>query len=249
VATWRLVLEYDGAPFAGWQRQPGQLTVQGELERALSTILREPVGVTGAGRTDAGVHALGQVASFSTTAVITSERLRRGVTALVRPHVAVRAVRPAADAFNARFDARGKRYRYRLLVRDAPSPLNAATSWHLPWRLDRAAMDAAGRALLGTHDFAAFRAADCERRSTIRTLGRVDLVDGPEGIVDLVVEGDGFLKNMVRILAGTLVAVGQGRIDAARLDRALTTGDRRLTGQTAPPHGLTLVEVFYPPDV
>jgi tRNA pseudouridine38-40 synthase len=246
VPVFKLTIEYDGAGFSGWQAQPGRRTAQGVLEDALAVVLRRPVRVQGASRTDAGVHAAGQVASFGFDGEIEPARLVAGLCALCRPDLAVLAVEGAPDGFNARFDTTGKRYRYRVLNRPAPSPLWGRISWHVSGVLDRGAMaDAIGR-MIGTRDFAGFRAADCERENTVRTLARVSIEDGPfEGLIEIVVEGDGFLKNMVRILAGTLVDVGLGKLPASVVDEVFASGDRTRAGRTAPARGLTLERVFY----
>ncbi|MDD5307832.1 MAG: tRNA pseudouridine(38-40) synthase TruA [Deltaproteobacteria bacterium] len=242
----RLTIEYDGSRFSGWQVQPDCRTVQGELKKALATVMREPVDLQGAARTDAGVHALGQVASFEAQALPDPERLARSVSALAGPDVAVTEAALAPDGFNARFDATGKRYCYAVLSRPTPSPLFARTSWFVPRPLDLGAMRAAARVLVGTHDFAGFRSSDCGRKTTERTMARVEISEHERGLVTIDVEGTAFLKNMVRIMAGTLVAVGHGRFPPDVTARLLETKDRTKAGPTAPPHGLTLVEVLYP---
>ena len=200
-------------------------------------------------RTDAGVHATGQAASFECDAELEPRRLVAGVSALCRPDAAVVAADRAPAGFNARFASRGKRYRYRLLNRPAPSPLFAGVTWHVTGALDRAAMQDAAARLVGTHDFAGFRSADCGRESTERTITAVRLEPGlaPQSI-DVVVEGTAFLKNMVRILVGTLVEVGHGKLPPDRVDRVLASGDRTEAGVTAPAHGLTLERVFFEDD-
>lgn len=242
---YRLILEYDGAPFAGWQFQPGQRTVQGEVAKALSVILRHEVQVQGAGRTDAGVHALGQCASFSTDVELAPQRLRAALSGLCKPSISAVNVEVVPNSFSARFDAKGKHYRYQLLCRPAPSPLLMATTCHVTAALDGAAMRAAAALLVGTHDFAAFRAVDCGRKTTVRTLTRVEIVERFP-VLSIEVEGDAFLKNMVRILAGTLVDVGRGRRTVEDVAAALRTGERDCAGITAPAKGLTLVSVHYP---
>ncbi|MCK9461209.1 MAG: tRNA pseudouridine(38-40) synthase TruA [Proteobacteria bacterium] len=245
MAVYRLTIEYDGEAFSGWQRQPGKRTVQGVIEEALAVIAREELRVQGASRTDAGVHALGQVASFETGLDLDPRKLADSVSALCRPHAAVVRAELAPPGFNARRDARGKWYRYRVLNRPAPSPLRLRTSWHVRDPLDLGAMRAAAAILVGTHDFRGFRAADCGREETVRTVTAIDVIERGDGVVELEVRGTAFLKNMVRIIAGTLVGVGLGRMSAESVARALETGDRTLAGQTAPACGLTLVEVFY----
>ena len=244
MTVFRLVIEYDGTAFSGWQAQPSQRTVQGTLEAALATILRAPTRLQGAGRTDAGVHALGQVASLETDADIAADRLRKGLTALCRPDIAVVAADRLEGGFNARFDARGKHYRYTIVNRSAPSPLRRRDAYHVPRPLDLDAMRDAARRLRGEHDFSAFRAADCGRKSTTRTITDITL-ERRDAVIDINVKGTAFLKNMVRIIAGTLVDVGLGRLTAGDVDDALRSRDRTRAGRTAPAHGLTLVEVFY----
>ena len=245
MAVYKLTIEYDGEAFSGWQRQPGARTVQGAIEEALAVVAREEIRIQGASRTDAGVHALGQVASFETRAEIDPRRLADGVTALCRPDAAVILAELAPPGFNARRDAKGKRYLYRVLNRAQPSPLRAKTSWHVRDPLDLGAVRAASAVLIGTHDFCGFRAADCGREQTVRTVTAIDVAEREDGLVEIEVQGSAFLKNMVRIMVGTLIAVGLGKMATDDVARVLGTGDRTLAGQTAPAHGLTLVEVFY----
>lgn len=242
-----MIVEYDGAAFSGWQVQPNAPTVQGSLEEGLATMLRRHVPIQGAGRTDAGVHALGQAASFETVTELSTDRLRKGLCSLCGPHISVVSLETAEDGFNARFDARGKHYRYRLVTRPSPSPLLRDQSWHIHAPLDLDAMAEAAKMLVGRHDFAGFRASDDGRDNTMRHLWRIQPAVSPLslGVIDIDVEGDAFLKNMVRIIAGTLVDVGRGRIDLVGVERALRTKDRQSAGITAPARGLTLVEVFY----
>ncbi len=245
MSTYKLTVEYDGKRFSGWQRQQGQRTVQGVLEEALSTMLREEVNVRGASRTDAGVHAIGQVAGFESEKDVELAQLVRGLSALCRPDVAVVHAKVMPDGFNARFDSTGKHYRYRVLNRRAPSALNGNTAWHVPQDLDLDRMRAAAGDLVGTHDFAGFRSAGCERETTERTLSEVIVHREEDGVITITVKGTAFLKYMVRIIAGTLVGIGLGKLPADTVGRVFKTGDRQIAGQTAPAHGLTLVEVFY----
>ena len=244
--TFRLTIEYDGTRFSGWQSQPGGIrTVQGALEEALATVLRFPVRIQGAGRTDAGVHALGQVTSFDAETEISPERFVRSLTALVRPEVAVVDAAIAPPGFNARFDSTGKHYRYYLLPRGAPSPLYRHMCLFIPGRFDPGRMEEAASMMVGEHDFAGFRASDCERKTTRRTL--YELTIGQEaGLVCVDVKGDGFLKNMVRVIVGTLVDIGRGRLHPDIVQEVFRTGDRRMAGPTAPARGLVLREVYYP---
>jgi tRNA pseudouridine38-40 synthase len=245
MAVYKLTIEYDGAAFSGWQKQPGRRTVQGVIEEALAVVAREEIRVQGASRTDAGVHALGQVASFETEREPDPRKLADGISALCRPDAAIVCAELAPPGFNARRGAAGKRYRYQVLNRPSPSPLRARSSWHVRDPLALDAMRAAAALLKGTHDFAGFRAADCGREETVRTITAIDIDEREGGLVEIEVCGTAFLKNMVRIMVGTLVAVGVGKMTSDGVARVLETGDRTLAGQTAPAHGLTLVEVFY----
>jgi tRNA pseudouridine38-40 synthase len=244
----KLVLEYDGTRYVGWQVQPNGPSIQAEVERALATLHRSPRRVTGAGRTDAGVHARGQVASLA----LGEERplplaaYVKGMNALLPDDVAVRAASVEPDGFDARRSARGKRYRYRIEVAPTRAPLSRLQAWQLFRRLDVAAMGAAAATLVGRHDFASFQAADCASAHAVRELRRLELVE-VDGRLEVVAEATAFVKHMVRNLVGTLVEVGQGRRDASSMPALLAARDRTLAGKTAPPHGLCLEEVFYPP--
>jgi tRNA pseudouridine38-40 synthase len=240
----RIVVEYDGTAFAGWQRQPGLRTVQGSLEDAIREMTGETVFVRGAGRTDAGVHADGQVASFALEARIPPPGLLRGLNSILDPDVAILDVADVDEAFDARFSARGKIYRYTVWNHLVRSPRWARDAWHVRSPLGMPAMRAAAAALVGEHDFRAFRASDCERRTTRRVVRRLD-VDRQGALVTFEVEATAFLKNMVRILVGTLVDIGRGRLTADTVARMLETGDRQAGGITAPAQGLTLVRIIY----
>jgi len=250
VPTFRVLLEYDGRPFAGWQIQAGgEPTVQGALQAAIAQVTGEAAGVTGSGRTDAGVHAEGQVASFALAGAWPPERLLRALNGVLPRAVAVRAVEPAPDGFDALRDATGKRYRYRIWNGAARSPLRAARFAHVPRPLDVVAMRAAAAGLVGEHDFRSFQAAGSETRTTVRRLGRLDVCGDPGGEIHIVAEGNGFLRHMVRNLAGTLIEVGLGRRDAGSMSALLAAVDRRAAGPTAPAEGLTLEHVHYGPAV
>jgi tRNA pseudouridine38-40 synthase len=242
--TLKLVLEYDGFDYCGWQVQPDVPTLQRVLEQALGKILGEDIRVNGAGRTDAKVHALGQVASFQCTSQIPGEALLRALNSILPKDVAVHAVQEAPPDFHARFSARGKVYAYRILNRPVRSPLRLRYVWYVSQWLDVPAMMLAGAALQGTHDFSAFQAAGSEVQTTARTLtGLTVRRDGDEVIVQCT--ANGFLRHMVRNIVGTLVEVGRGARSPADVKRILEARDRRLAGVTAPPQGLYLLEVLY----
>jgi len=243
----RLAIAYDGGGFSGWAAQPGRRTVQGVLEEALARLLRVPVALTVAGRTDAGVHAAGQVAHADLPATADGPELVRRLARLLPPDVRVRSVQPAPAGFDARFSALWRRYAYR--VADDPAaadPLRRYDTLIWPRVLDRDAMQAAADRLLGEHDFAAF----CRRRegaSTVRTLQQLDWARDADGVLTATVRADAFCHSMVRSLVGALLAVGEGRRPPAWPAAQLARTDRSGEVTVAPAHGLTLLEVGYPP--
>ena len=254
--TLKLTISYDGTRFVGWQRQAEGVSIQGLLEEALARFEGAPVAVHGAGRTDAGVHALGQVASARVTSAHPSSALARGLNAYLPQDVRVVGVQEAAADFHARFSARSKTYRY--LLRNAPmvSPFERAYVWHVPEALDLDAMRSAAHVLIGTHDFAAFRSAGSGTTDTIRTITGSELAAGAFSgwhdtsrgtLLAYEVSGDGFLRHMVRAIVGTLVEVGRGQREqpAESMAALLAHGSRAEAGATAPPLGLSLVRVDY----
>lgn len=243
--TLKLTVEYDGSELCGWQRQANGPTVQQHLEEALAQMVGVHTEVAGASRTDAGVHARGQVASFTTDKAISPYGFRRGLNSKLPPSIAVVDVAEAPPGFHARFWSRGKRYRYTVLTRRDRSPLLHGKCWHEPGALDLDAMRAAAAHLVGEHDFTAFRAAGCTAQHAIRSIRAVDVVAAADGVVEIEVEGNAFLRNMVRILAGTLVEVGAGRRTPADVAAALASRDRTRAGITAPPGGLCLLWVAH----
>ncbi len=243
-ARYKLVLEYAGTAYHGWQVQPGLPTVQGRLQEALSRIVDASVEVTGAGRTDAGVHACGQVASFTAQSRLEGDALRRALNALLPRDIVVRSVERAAPDFDARRSARAKRYRYTILRREYPSAWHGWHSLYVPITLDAAAMAEAAQALVGTHDFSAFRAGSCTASSPVRTILRAEWRSEGD-FWHFEVTGDAFLQHMVRILVGTCLEIGRRKRPPAAMAEILASRDRRRAGKTAPPQGLCLMSVEY----
>jgi tRNA pseudouridine38-40 synthase len=240
----RLVVEYDGSRLHGWQRQDNAPTVQQHLEEALAQLLQHDAPVVGASRTDAGVHARGQVASFRTERPIPLHGIRRGLNSLLPDTIAVRDAAEVPDDFHPRFSATGKHYRYTLLARPDRSPQWRDRAWHHPEPLSLPLMLAGSEALIGEHDFSAFRAAGCTAKSTLRRIDSIGIVRS-EDLVWVDIRGNAFLRNMVRIIVGTLVEVGTGRRAPSQVPEILESRDRTRAGITAPAHGLELVEVRY----
>ena len=244
----RLTLAYDGTGFRGWARQPGQRTVEGVLAEALGRVLGTPPKLSVAGRTDAGVHAYGQVASFAAPDGSDPERLQRAVNGMLAPEVVVTSARPAPDGFDARLSATRREYRYRIDMSAWPDPFTARFVWHRPGALALVPMRAAAGGLLGRHDFASFGRARKDGTSTVRTLRRLTVAKRGE-LLTVTAEADGFLHQMVRSLVGTLVDAGEGRLSPGSIGDILAARDRAAAGRVAPPHGLMLTGVSYPPDL
>ncbi|MEX0611398.1 MAG: tRNA pseudouridine(38-40) synthase TruA [Pirellulales bacterium] len=263
----KLTVAYDGGAYAGWQVQPDKSTVQGVFEDAWHQITHESVRATAAGRTDAGVHALGQVVGVSTESRLSNDELLRALNAVLADDIAVVTVEDAREGFHATYDARAKRYRYQIHNARSRSVFDRKFTWHYPHPLDAAAMHAAGQALVGRHDFSSFESAGSERPDSVRTITELTVERGlhvdeslrdsklpvserllyvqPSERVTIEVAGDGFLYNMVRVIVGTLVKVGRGNRDVTWPREVLEALDRRRAGQTAPPHGLFLARVDY----
>jgi tRNA pseudouridine38-40 synthase len=240
----RLLLAYDGTSFRGWARQPRVRTVQGVLEDALGRMLGDVPKVSVAGRTDAGVHASGQVASFLAPFPVDVERIKRGLNGILGPEVVAREVSVAPDSFNARHSATGREYVYRIRTAEVGDPFTSRFVWHLPGDLRLGPMRNAARALIGEHDFGSFCRAPQMPASTVRRLRRLTIARAGEEVV-IRAEADSFLHQMVRSIVGTLVRVGEGKIPPEAMAAILAARDRSTAGQIAPAIGLTLVRVSY----
>jgi len=243
---YRLTVEYEGSPFSGWQRQDNAPSVQEALEDAVYDLSAERVTVTGAGRTDAGVHARGQVAHFDLEKEFSPDTIRDALNAHLRPRpIAVVEAAIAAEDFHARFSATMRHYEYRILCRRAPPALDRGFVWHVERKLDADAMHGAAQALVGQHDFTTFRSVQCQAKSPVKTLDRLDVSTRGEEIA-VYARARSFLHHQVRSIVGSLKLVGEGKWSASDLRRALNARDRGACGPVAPSEGLTLLKVDYP---
>jgi tRNA pseudouridine38-40 synthase len=244
----RLDIEYDGSPYAGWQRQADQPSVQQAIEQAIEKFSGDVISLRGAGRTDAGVHATGQVAHADLSKAWSGDKVRDAVNAhlqMAGERVSILRATPVSDAFDARFSALGRHYLYRILNRRAPAAIDMGKVWWVPKRLDADAMREAARVLLGRHDFTTFRSTQCQANSPVRTLERLD-VERFGDIIEIRASARSFLHNQVRSITGSLKRVGDGAWTASDLKAALDARDRAACGQVAPPDGLFLTKVDYP---
>lgn len=239
-----LVVQYDGTAYSGFQIQPNGPTIQANLEQSLTTLLGETVKVIGASRTDAGVHACGQVVTFTTENVIPVDRLVPALNALLPQDIACVVAKEVSQDFHPQYLATRKRYSYRILNRPLRSPFLGRYTWHVRQPLDIGAMREAGRYLVGEHDFAAFCAAGGSAKTSVREIYGLDLLHDAD-VIEVQIEGNGFLYMMVRIIVGTLVEIGLKKMPPTRMREILASKDRCQAGATAPPQGLTLVRVEY----
>ena len=245
MTRWKLTLEYDGRPFVGWQRQDNGPSVQQVLEEAIQKFSGETVRLHGSGRTDAGVHALAQVAHFDLEKTVSAETVFGALTFYCRPWpVAVLGVEAVGEDFHARFSALGRRYHYRIVNRRAPLTLDAGLAWHVMRPLDAGAMHEAAQLLIGRHDFSSFRASLCQATSPVRTLDRLEVRRAGQ-TVEITAAARSFLHHQIRNIVGTLELVGAGKWPPERVRAALEARDRRHGGPTAPPDGLYFAGVSY----
>ena len=240
----KLILEYDGSRFAGFQRQKAHRTVQNELESALKKLFRRKVGVAASGRTDSGVHAEAQVVNFKTDSEIPLFKIQQALNSYLPEDLAVTEIKEVPTSFHSQFDAKWKIYEYRVLNRKSRSPLERFRTYHVPYLMDLARMRRAARLLVGTYDFRAFEASGGRRKSAVRTIRKFTVEKHGEFIY-FTVESNGFLYKMVRSMVGTLLEVGLGRLSLSDFKRILASKDRTLVGPTVPPQGLTLKRVTY----
>jgi tRNA pseudouridine38-40 synthase len=243
--NFKMTIEYDGTGFHGWQIQKADPTIQAAIEDALATMTGQPVRLNGAGRTDAGVHAIGQVANFHCDTRLDARDIKRGLNSLLPPDIVIRSCSIVAASFHARFDARSKLYRYRISNQRVPNAIGRQYEWFVRQPLDISAMRAALNQLVGRHDFSAFEGAGSPRAHSVRTVSTADLRVVSQGRLEVVIAADGFLRYMVRNIVGTAVAVGSGKFAVSDVSDILASGDRRQAAPTAPPHGLCLVTVEY----
>lgn len=243
--NFKITIEYDGSAYHGWQRQASDRTIQGEIENALMTMTGNSITVTGSGRTDAGVHALNQAANFRCSTSLTPEAFLKGLNSLLPEDIVITSCKVVSEKFHARYDVKSKVYDYRILNRSLPSAISRQYAWHIWKELDLSAMQEAICCIIGSHDFKAFEGVGSPKASTVRCILNADLIKTDNDYLILKIEGDGFLKFMVRNIVGTLVDVGLGKITPDDFKQILISKDRNLAGITAPAHGLFLIEVKY----
>src|SRR5690242_5309291 len=248
--NYKLLIQYDGTDFHGWQSQEGFRTVQGELERALSLLERIPVNIYGSGRTDAGVHAEGQVASVELQREIKQQKLRAAINGNIERDVRVLDVEVVGPEFHARYSAVGKTYVYRIVNAQVMSPFWSRYAHHEARPLDLAQMKAAAQVFVGSHDWTAFSAAQSDVEDRVRTISQLDISErlderSHSKLIEIRVSAEGFLRYMVRSIAGALMSVGRGELDNSAITQAIAAGVRPITVATAPAHGLTLLSVKY----
>ena len=241
----RLVFAYDGTRYHGWQRQKNELTIQAVIEERLQLMTQSPVKLLASGRTDAGVHALSQVCNFKTPSQIPIDTLKRGLNSLLPPDILVKEATVVPLEFHSRYRAKSKIYEYRILNRQNPDIFRRNVLWHIRFPLNVEAMSECLSIIRGTHDFSAFKSSGSANTDPVRTILSACIESDEDGVLRIIVEGNGFLRHMVRNIVGTLVEAGTGRMDLKRFVEVLESGDRQMAGRKAPAQGLFLVAVKY----
>lgn len=241
----KLTIEYDGKEFNGWQKQPNKLNIQGTIEQAIKTITGEDVDLQASGRTDAGVHALGQVANFKTNSNIPIEKMSIAINCNLKKSIRIVKAEEVEERFHSRLSCKRKTYRYIINNSEIPSAIYRNLETHIPYKLDIEKMKQAVKYFEGEHDFKAFKASGTSSKSSIRTIYKAEVIKMPNNRIYIELTGNGFLYNMVRIIAGTLVDVGTGKIKPEDIEKIIESKDRTNAGKTLPPQGLYLVCVNY----
>jgi len=240
----KLIIEYDGSKFGGWQKQPTKLNIQGEIEQAIKEITGEEVELTASGRTDAGVHSLGQVANFKTNSTIEVEKIPYAINSKLKKSIVIKSAEEVDENFHARYNCKGKKYKYIIDNSSQGTAIYRGLECHIPQKLDIEKMEEAIKYFEGEHDFKGFRASGTSSKSSVRTIYKAEVKQEGEKIT-IELTGNGFMYNMVRIISGTIVDVGLGKIGANEIPKIIEAKDRSKAGKTLPAHGLYLVEVYY----
>ncbi len=243
--NFKLIIEYDGSSFCGWQRQKKERTIQAEIEKALMTMTEQPIVLIGSGRTDAGVHALGQVANFHCDTDLSADVFQKGLNSLVADDVVIKHCEEVPERFHARYDVKSKTYHYKIINRKIPAAVGRQYAWFIRKKLNTDAMRAASQSIIGTHDFKAFEGTGSPRFTTTRHVIHTDLFEDQSDQLIFEIEANGFLRFMVRNIVGTLVQVGLKKVTPAGFKEILLSRDRDQAGMTAPPQGLFLIKVKY----
>ena len=241
----KLIIEYDGKSFNGWQKQPNKLNIQGEIEKAIGEITGEEIDLIASGRTDAGVHSLGQTANFKTESNIPIEKFAIAINSKLKKSIIIKSAEEVEERFHSRYSVKSKRYRYTINNSEMGTALFRDMEYHFPIKLDVEKMQIAAKYFEGEHDFKAFKASGTSSKSSVRSIYKAKVIEMPNNRIYIELTGNGFLYNMVRIIAGTLVDVGVGKIEPEDIKKIIESKDRSLAGKTLPPNGLYLVNVEY----
>ena len=241
----KLIIEYDGKGFNGWQKQPDKLNIQGEIEKAIEEITGEKVDLTASGRTDAGVHSLGQTANFKTESKIPIEKFAKAINSKLKKSVVIKSAEEVDERFHSRYSVKSKTYRYIINNSENGTAIYRGLEYHVPMKLDYEKMNEAIKYFIGEHDFKAFKASGTSSKSSVRTIYEAKVYKREDGRICIELTGNGFLYNMVRIISGTLVEVGLGKIKPEEITQIINDGKRENAGKTLPPYGLFLVKVEY----